>query len=303
MLLTIHWASVPRQTVISPSMSVCLSVFSTLWGWESTIPTPFISHKKIRQFRKSVFCLIRSFQINQLHLIASLYLVIPIRFLLFWFFLVIRIYTLFMHQMIHFGHFECGVNLFVEVIFCKLSGTCNSMHKLEWVVDTSPNNKAHVLPNISLYMNSWCHIELYWTLRVYCMHYRSQMWVMPFILLNSLVTAVMFVSSCIVSVGFRELCDSLTQDKPYQYYSRSVGQATGTWRYIYMYIFLIMKRCTHTSKPTFLHVGRVHNALLFRNTDTCNVKCRWFNNEFYTCKYFWAEVYILNNLLFDKDMY
>lgn len=61
MLLTIHWASVPRQTVISPSMSVCLSVFSTLWGWESTIPTPFISHKKIRQFRKSVFCLIRSF--------------------------------------------------------------------------------------------------------------------------------------------------------------------------------------------------------------------------------------------------
>lgn len=86
MLLTIHWASVPRQTVISPSMSVCLSVFSTLWGWESTIPTPFISHKKIRQFRKSVFCLIRSFQINQLHLIASLYLVIPTRFLLFWFF-------------------------------------------------------------------------------------------------------------------------------------------------------------------------------------------------------------------------
>lgn len=50
----------------------------------------------------------------------------------------------------------------------------------------------------------------------------SQMWVMPFILLNSLVTAVMFVSSCVVSVGFRELCDSLTQDKPYQYYSSCV---------------------------------------------------------------------------------
>lgn len=78
------------------------------------------------------------------------------------------------------------------------------------------------------------------------LHYRSQMWVMPFILLNSLVTAVMFVSSCIVSVGFRELCDSLTQDKPYQYYSRSVGQPTGTWRYIYMYFFLIIKRCIHT---------------------------------------------------------
>lgn len=65
-----------------------------------------------------------------------------------------------MHQMIHFGHFECGVNLFVEVIFCKLSGTCNSMHKLEWVVDTSPNNKAHVLPNISLYE----FVVPYWTI-------------------------------------------------------------------------------------------------------------------------------------------
>lgn len=53
MLLTLHWASVPRQIVISPSMSVCLSVFSTLWEWESTIHTPFTSHKKIRLFRKS----------------------------------------------------------------------------------------------------------------------------------------------------------------------------------------------------------------------------------------------------------
>ncbi|XP_048735231.1 transmembrane protein 179B-like [Ostrea edulis] len=51
----------------------------------------------------------------------------------------------------------------------------------------------------------------------------SQMWVMPFILLNSLVAAIMFVASCVISVGFRELCDSLTKNK-YQYYS-SCGKA------------------------------------------------------------------------------
>lgn len=179
-----------------------------------------------------------------MHLCISLF---PPDSYYFDFFLVIRIYTLYLCTKWYIlGILSVGSIYLWKSYFCKVSGTCNSMHKLEWVVDTSPNNKAHVLPNISLYMNLWCHIELYWTLRVYCMYYRSQMWVMPFILLNSLVTAAMFVSSCIVSVGFRELCDSLTQDKPYQYYSRSVGQPTGTWRYIYMYIFFIMKRCTHT---------------------------------------------------------
>lgn len=53
---------------------------------------------------------------------------------------------------------------------------------------------------------------------------------MAVLAVNSLATLLMFVSSCIVSAGFRELCDSLTQDKPYQYFSRSVGsteQETG----------------------------------------------------------------------------
>ncbi|XP_022329834.1 transmembrane protein 179B-like [Crassostrea virginica] len=52
----------------------------------------------------------------------------------------------------------------------------------------------------------------------------SQMWVMPFILTNSLVSAIMFVCSCIISVGFKELCDGLTTDKPYKYFS-SCSQA------------------------------------------------------------------------------
>ncbi|XP_062604415.1 transmembrane protein 179B-like [Saccostrea cucullata] len=39
----------------------------------------------------------------------------------------------------------------------------------------------------------------------------SQMWVFPFILLNSVVTVLMLVASCMVGVGFKEMCDSLTK--------------------------------------------------------------------------------------------
>ncbi|XP_062589700.1 transmembrane protein 179-like [Saccostrea cucullata] len=39
------------------------------------------------------------------------------------------------------------------------------------------------------------------------------MWVFPFILLNSVVTVLMHVASCMVSVGFKEICDSLTKGK------------------------------------------------------------------------------------------
>ncbi|XP_022330595.2 transmembrane protein 179B-like isoform X2 [Crassostrea virginica] len=38
----------------------------------------------------------------------------------------------------------------------------------------------------------------------------SRMWVLPFIYVNSLAAILMFICSCIISVGFKELCDSLT---------------------------------------------------------------------------------------------
>lgn len=38
--------------------------------------------------------------------------------------------------------------------------------------------------------------------------FSSQMWVMPFILLNSLVAAVMTVVACMISVGFDNTCQS-----------------------------------------------------------------------------------------------
>ncbi|XP_078315163.1 transmembrane protein 179B-like [Crassostrea virginica] len=38
----------------------------------------------------------------------------------------------------------------------------------------------------------------------------SQMLVLPFIVINSVGAILMFICSCIISVGFKELCDSLT---------------------------------------------------------------------------------------------
>lgn len=188
--------------------------------------------------------------------------------------------------------------------FCKVSGTCNSMHKLEWVVDTSPNKKANVLPNLSLYMNVWCHMELYPGLSAY--------------IALQVPDVGDAVHSPQLSGDRRHVCLLLHRQCGVQ---RTVwlpdpGQALpvllkvswSTHRHLTVYIHVYFSYYKKIypflkKKPTFLHVGRVHNALLFRNIGTCNVKCRWFNNEFYTCKYFWAEVYILNNLLFDKDMY
>ena len=51
--------------------------------------------------------------------------------------------------------------------------------------------------------------------------YRPQMWVLPFIVTNAIGAFKTFICSCIISVGFKELCNSLTSDKPYKYFSRS----------------------------------------------------------------------------------
>ncbi|XP_060063045.1 transmembrane protein 179B-like [Ylistrum balloti] len=38
----------------------------------------------------------------------------------------------------------------------------------------------------------------------------SQMWVMPFVLTNSLLTALVLITSCLISVGFSNFCSKLT---------------------------------------------------------------------------------------------
>ncbi|XP_033734011.1 transmembrane protein 179B-like [Pecten maximus] len=38
----------------------------------------------------------------------------------------------------------------------------------------------------------------------------SQMWVMPFVLSNSLLTALVLITSCLISVGFSDFCSKLT---------------------------------------------------------------------------------------------
>ncbi|XP_005100949.1 transmembrane protein 179B [Aplysia californica] len=38
-----------------------------------------------------------------------------------------------------------------------------------------------------------------------------QMWSMPFLLVNTLIAMLMFVSSCVISVGLKEMCDGLLE--------------------------------------------------------------------------------------------
>ncbi|KAL5008783.1 hypothetical protein ScPMuIL_014364 [Solemya velum] len=44
----------------------------------------------------------------------------------------------------------------------------------------------------------------------------QQMWVMPIILLNSLIAVMVFIASCIISVGFSQFCSGLTDGNLYK---------------------------------------------------------------------------------------
>uniref|UniRef100_H2YNH5 MARVEL domain-containing protein n=1 Tax=Ciona savignyi TaxID=51511 RepID=H2YNH5_CIOSA len=54
----------------------------------------------------------------------------------------------------------------------------------------------------------------------------SQMWVLPAMMVNVLLFVLKFISSCILSVGFSELCNSVTKSKDIK--TCSVGQSK-TW--------------------------------------------------------------------------
>jgi hypothetical protein len=40
---------------------------------------------------------------------------------------------------------------------------------------------------------------------------RSQMWVMPFLLLNSAIGLVLLVAAPMISVGFKQFCDNIEE--------------------------------------------------------------------------------------------
>ncbi len=55
-----------------------------------------------------------------------------------------------------------------------------------------PSNVGHVIGN---------HGNLY---------FRLQMWVMPFVLSNTLVGILMFIAACVLAVGFDIFCNGIT---------------------------------------------------------------------------------------------
>ncbi|XP_062589693.1 transmembrane protein 179B-like [Saccostrea cucullata] len=92
------------------------------------------------------------------------------------------------YLLVYSNKFNCEFPIYSGVIFCIFYALGMAIYNLYTI------NKAQRDPSIV-----------------------SQMWVFPFILLNSVVTVLMLVASCMVSVGFKELCDSLTKAK-HKYY-------------------------------------------------------------------------------------
>lgn len=58
----------------------------------------------------------------------------------------------------------------------------------------------------------------------------SQMWVMPFLLLNVLLTVVTIVVACMVSIGFAVFCDHYLDVKPS--YSKCADGQNTEWRHV-----------------------------------------------------------------------
>ncbi|XP_064603593.1 transmembrane protein 179-like [Liolophura sinensis] len=62
---------------------------------------------------------------------------------------------------------------------------------------------------------------------------RSEVWVVPFLMINGVVTVLLFIASCIISVGFQKFCSSVVdgaKDAGYEYLvKRCVDFEKLTW--------------------------------------------------------------------------
>ncbi|OWF50425.1 transmembrane protein 179B-like [Mizuhopecten yessoensis] len=72
----------------------------------------------------------------------------------------------------------------------------------------------------------------------------SQMWVMPFVLTNSLLAALVLISSCLISVGFSNFCSKITSKG---YIKKCVDGQDNQW--------------TNTFTKGKFNVGRFHDRL------------------------------------------
>lgn len=136
--------------------------------------------------------------------------------------------------LLYFCIFVCGFAISIPVgvttngvAGCILYGELESQSAIRFILNFSPMSNC----DFPMYCGVFVCIIYAFGMGVYNLYtiYKSkkdtsnynqpQMLVMAVLAVNSLATLLMFVSSCIVSAGFRELCDSLTQDKPYQYFS------------------------------------------------------------------------------------
>ncbi|XP_074654831.1 transmembrane protein 179-like [Tubulanus polymorphus] len=117
------------------------------------------------------------------------------------------------------------VSISTGVTMVHLNGGCVLYNGLKWI------NRTSFEVDSKINTDDQCHFVIYFNVFA-CIIYGlgmafyhtvamckrdkdigTQMWVMPFLLLNSLVAVIQFIASCIMSVGFRQWCANILDGK------------------------------------------------------------------------------------------
>nr|XP_022331691.1 transmembrane protein 179B-like [Crassostrea virginica] len=138
------------------------------------------------------------------------------------------------NTLLYFFIFVCGfaISIPIGVVTIEASGGCLLYSTIKSFNSTFliVNFGQKVNCNVPIYVGVFVCIFYGLGMGMYNLYaiYKSrkdpcivpQMWVLPFIVTNAIAAFKTFICSCIISVGFKELCDGLTSEKPYKYFSR-----------------------------------------------------------------------------------
>ncbi|XP_023222292.1 transmembrane protein 179B-like [Centruroides sculpturatus] len=134
-------------------------------------------------------------------------------------------FQLLLSTILYFSVFVCGlmITICLAIIKSNVSGKCFLFsEKPKVVVENEDCGKVPIcdfelyLPAITLlYAFAMTGYHGYAALVAFRdQHIGRTMWIMPWLLLNSLVTLTTFVAACVFSIGFHSTCLKLTDNDP-----------------------------------------------------------------------------------------
>ncbi|XP_021367948.1 transmembrane protein 179B-like isoform X2 [Mizuhopecten yessoensis] len=170
--------------------------------------------------------------------------------------------------------FICGfmVSIPIGVTHTNFDGSCMLYGDFEW----KSNNEFIMQSSDQLNCNFSIYLSvlggIFYSLfllayNAYALHKsRSnhnvglEMWVLPFILLNSVMTILVLISSCIITVGFNAFCDGITKGR----YSNNCPDAqNGEWT---------RQDCLLGGFPAVVRASRSRYSSLHQKQDTPNTE-------------------------------